>query len=203
MVMAVPLHTAPAQERRRYPREALAPRFSINLLQTDDAVEVDSINFSQGGLCLRLQGLLEVRSLVRLQLTPQGSSAVRPRAMECTGRVAWVIQRLDLRDIPPFLYDIGVEFVDPPPLLRHFLARNGGAPPLKRRPQIRERMLEPALIRGRRFTPRLTREQSQALPWHLVVEVDGVPCHSGHHPSERTAVAAWEAFRRRQAKSKR
>jgi hypothetical protein len=123
--------------------------------------------------------------------------------MECTGRVAWVIQRLDLRDIPPFLYDVGIEFVDPPPLLRQFIARNGGAPLIKRRAQATERHLEPAILHGRCFTPRLTREHGPGLPWHLVVAVDGVPCHSGRHASERAAVADWEAFRRRQAKSKR
>ncbi|MBI1992263.1 MAG: PilZ domain-containing protein, partial [Candidatus Omnitrophica bacterium] len=108
------------RERRKFPRHEPPPRFDASLLLPQGAVPAHSINVSEGGLCVRLEETLEVRSLVRLQLTPvEGSGSGRgQRPMECAGRVAWVIQRLDLRSAPPFLFDVGVEFVDPPPLLR-------------------------------------------------------------------------------------
>ncbi len=195
------LNSAPVQERRRFPRGEGSPRVAINLLQPNESIAVDSVNFSEGGFCLRLQELLEVRSLVRLQVTPERGAA-KTRPVECMARVAWVIQRLDLRDIPPFLYDVGIEFVDPPTLLRQFLARSG-APlsVLKRRPGAQERQLEPALLHGRRFAPTLERDPAHAPHWHLVVVVDGVPCHSGRYPSERAALAEWDKFKRRQSRA--
>ncbi|MBI1991807.1 MAG: PilZ domain-containing protein [Candidatus Omnitrophica bacterium] len=116
-------HQSPSvsiEERRKFPRRELPPRFDVSLLRPQGAVPAQSINVSEGGLCVRLEEMVEVRSLVRLQVTPvEGSGSGRgQRPMECAGRVAWVIQRLDLRSAPPFLFDVGVEFVDPPPLLR-------------------------------------------------------------------------------------
>jgi hypothetical protein len=158
-----------------------------------------------------MQDPLEVRSLVRLQLTPAraGAGEGRPgdrggglrlsRRVECTGRVAWVVQRLDLRSTPPFPFDVGIEFVDPPPALRQFLAQRSAIASLKGRP-VREKRLGSAVIRGRHFIPRLEREPSHPNPWHLVVSVDGTPCFSGHYPSDQAAMAAWTTFRRRQAR---
>jgi len=119
--------------------------------------------------------------------------------VECTGRVAWVIQRLDLRTTPPFLYDVGVEFVDPPPMLRQLIARGESLPSLRGQ-ATPQKFLESAVIHGRPFMPRLARVENHPMRWHLVVSIDGVPCFSGHYPSERVALAAWAKFRRQQTK---
>ena len=60
--------------------------------------------------------------------------------------------------------------------------------------------MDPAIVHGRCFVPRLEREVNHALHWHLIVWVDGTPCFSGHYASERDALTAWEKFRRQQAK---
>src|SRR3989338_6777358 len=98
------------QERRRFPRSAVAARLSVNLVHPRTA-SVSHVNYSEGGLCLRLDEALEVRSLIRFQVAPakSGERPKSPRLIECTGRVAWVIQRMDLRSMPPFLFDIGIE----------------------------------------------------------------------------------------------
>jgi hypothetical protein len=161
---------------------------------------INSVNLSEGGVCVRLDDMhdpLEVRSLVRLQLTP--TRVGMSKRVECTGRVAWVIQRLDLRSTPPFSFDVGIEFVDPPHVLRQFLNQRSDVTPLKGR-TVREKRLESAVIRGRHFIPRLEREPNHAPHWHLIVSVDGTPCFSGHYPSDRAAVTAWATFKRRQAK---
>ena len=189
--------TTPVQERRQFVRGEFPPRFGIHLLDPERPVPPDGVNVSQGGLCLRLQEGLEVRSLVRFQITP---SAKAPRALTCTGRVAWVVQRLDLATTSPFLYDVGIEFVDPSAMLRQLLARRGlrlSAPPP---PQTHAKQLEAAVIRGRHFMPRLDRAAGRPSRWHLVVSVDGAPCFSDHYSSERAALAGWAQFKRRRAR---
>ena len=185
-------------ERRRFTRSVLPARLSINLLQPH-AASVSHVNYSEGGLCLRLEETLEVRSLIRLQVAPAQPRESQRRPIECTGRVAWVIQRLDLRSMPPFLFDVGIEFVDPPPLLRRLIAQRGAFTPLQGR-NAHDKTLEAAVIRGRQFLPRLEREAGHAPRWHLVVFVDGAPCFSGRYASERTALTAWAQFQRQQAK---
>lgn len=194
----MPVHAAPPQERRRFPRGE--PRFGIQLLQPQGLVAADSVNVSRGGLCLRLSATLEVRSVVRLQMTQGRAAPKAVRPVECTGRVAWVIQRLDLRDMPPFLYDVGIEFVDPPPILRQFILRNGGSLAALVKRAGTTKPLESAAIRGRTYLPRLGREPGSPHPWHLVVLVEGTPCFSGHYASERAAVAAWNTFKRQKAR---
>ncbi len=186
------------QERRKYLREGFPANFGISLLRPQGALAADNVNLSEGGLCLRLPEMLEVRSLVRLQLTP--GQTLR-KTVECTGRVAWVVQRLDLRDIPPFLFDVGIEFVDPPSSLRNVLGRHTDAPSKPR--QAHEKHLDPVFIRGRQYVPRLTAEHNHQARWHLIVTVDDVPCFSGHYTSERQAEAAWSRFRREQSKPSR
>jgi len=189
--------TAPIQERRQFPRSDAEP-FAINLLRPEGPLAAGYVNWSEGGMCLRVQETLEVRSMVRLQV-----SSGRARPVECAGRVAWVMQRMDLRGIPPFLFDVGIQFINPPLLLRQWMAQRAGAlAPAESNGPAREK-LEPSTIRGRRFIPRLRRETAHASPWHLVVSVDDLPCFSGHYASQRAATAAWTAFRRQQAKSTR
>ena len=190
------LAPTPVQDRRRFTRGESADRFAVNLLRPSGLIAAESVNVSEGGLCVRLQEMLEVRSLVQLQLT---SSAARARPMRCTGRVTWVIQRLDLRTSPPFLFDAGIELINPPPPLRQ-LAGSRAEAAGKRRISTHHKSLEAAAIRGREFIPRLERVAGQVGRWHLVVSVDGVPCFSEHYPSERAATAAWARFKPQQAK---
>ena len=191
------LTSSPVQERRRSVRSECPPRLGINLLDPQWPVPADGVNVSGDGLCLRLQEMLQLRSLVRLQITP---SAKAPRPVTCTGRVAWVIQRLDLRTAPPFLYDVGIEFVDPPAMLQHLLVRRGMRPPAPKSGSAQEKPLLSAVIRGRHFIPRLERTPTHPQRWHLVVSVDGAPCFSDHVSSERAATAAWAQFKRQQAR---
>ena len=200
------------QERRRFPRTDSPPQVAINLLSPNASALVSRVNYSEGGLCLRVQEALEVRSLVRLQWTPgrppgppvaragAGSVEKSDRAVEFTGRVAWVIQRLDLRGGPPFLYDVGIEFVDAPPMLRQLVARAGTRLATSKDGGVTHKALSPAVIHGRRFIPQLEREFSRPSRWHLVVSIDSVPCFSQRFPSERAAVAAWARFKRQQAR---
>jgi hypothetical protein len=95
------------EDRRRAPRLDLQARVEIGLLSRQARLTVRSVNLSEGGLCVRLREALEVRSRVRLRVFPSPSE----RPLQCAGRVSWVVQRLDLRDAPPFLYDVGLEFV--------------------------------------------------------------------------------------------
>ncbi|MDP3722060.1 MAG: PilZ domain-containing protein [Candidatus Omnitrophota bacterium] len=188
------------EERRKLPRTDGPPRLTIQLLHPDGPVPADSVNVSGGGLCFRLRRTLEIRSLVHLLLS-NGTVSVRgPRSVECTGRVAWVVQRLDLRDSPPFLYDVGVEFVDPPPSLRQLVAQAGAT--LERLnaadAQRAQKTIAPWTLRGRCFVPTIEREAHPDEPWHLVVMVEGVPCFSGRYASQRAALTAWERFKRQQ-----
>ena len=192
--------TTAIQERRKFPRNETSARLQINLLRPQGLIPANSVNFGEGGLCVRLEEMLEVRSLVRLQLTAERSGVPRGlRSLECTGRVAWVIQRLDLRGVPPFVFDVGIEFVDPPPMLRQLIAQRGihAAAPKDR--LASEKMLDSAVIHGRHFSPRLQREANHPPRWHLIVTVEDVPCFSGRYPSERRAIAAWLQFKRQQA----
>lgn len=188
-------------ERRRYVRRTAGSRFEIDLLQPRAEVPASGVNVSEGGLCFRLQQALEVRSLVRLRLTPEGVSSrarsVRSsQAMECKGRVAWVIQRQDLGDAPPFYYDIGIEFVNPPAALRQFVGASGGGPERA----TRANSPPEAEIHGRRYVPRIERDTGHESPWHLIVLVDGTPCFSGRYGTKRAATMAWNKFRRQQAR---
>lgn len=181
--------TPTMQERRRFIRLDLPERVSINLLEPDASGPVTHVNYSEGGLCLRLTQALEVRSRVRMQLRPE-DAAQRP--MELIGRVAWVMQRLDLRTSAP-QFDIGIEFTDARSKRQKTLgARVAGRAGGKR--------LEPVSLSGRTFVPQLEKAGAPQGRWHLVVAVEGVPCFSGHYESERAAMLAWAKFKSRQAR---
>jgi len=192
------------QERRHFTRALWPAVLGINLLQPQGAGPVNHVNVSEGGLCLRLPTMLEVRSLVRLQLTPANGLARRWRPMECTGRVAWVTQRLDLRAIPPYLFDVGIEFVNLPRSVHRWLTQQHvqvGA--VKPRVLSHGKPLEPAVVKGREFVPRLDSDGMRQARWHLIVTVGEVPCFSRHYPTEREALAAWARFKRQQSRSGR
>jgi len=159
--------------------------------------EGDSLNLSEGGMCLRLHQPLEIRAHVRLRLFPEREK----KPVEFAGRVAWIVQRLDLRDSPPFLYDIGVEFVNPSASLRQFASRSGVTVKAVE-PKPKHPMLPAATIRERHYVPRLDREAVTGA-WHLIVWVEGVPCFSRRFPSHKEAVGAWEQFKRHTARAGR
>ena len=199
----MPAASSAVQERRKFIRRDGSPQLAINLLRSQGAVPAGSVNFSERGLCLRVQETLEVRSLVRLQLTPTKPASrthLGTKPMECTGRVTWVVQRLDLRHGPPFLFDVGIEFVDPPAPLRRVLLQQGLGVAASEKPRAGKKWLAPSLVRGREYVPQLDRSAQPGQRWRLVVLVDGVPCFSEHYPSERSAALGWERYKRRQSK---
>jgi len=183
-------------DRRRDARINLQTRVEIDRPHPPARLPANSVNLSEGGMCVRLQESLELSSRVRLRLflTP----AKRP--LTCAGRVAWVVQRMDLRAMPPFLYDVGLEFVEPSRAIRQIVLRLGLA---FRRSGGRGRIpsLSSATIHGRPYVPKLDKALSSGLPWHLSVWVDGAPCFSQRYASQRQAVQAWEQFVRRTTRS--
>ena len=76
-------------------------------------------NVSVGGVCLRLNEDMELRSEVDIQLVAPELS----HPIQCHGRVNWTTARLDVRPQPPVPYDIGIEFVGISPALRAELDR--------------------------------------------------------------------------------
>lgn len=184
-------------DRRRIPRIDVRTRVEIDRVRPLSRLEANSVNLSEGGICVRIRESLEVRSRVRMRLFPE--EAKRP--LRCAGRVAWVVQRLDLRTIPPFLYDVGLEFVDPSPALRQFAAQAGIALKADGRRVSRASALQTAVIHGRQYIPNLEKEASSSIPWHLVVRAEGAPCFSRRYPSQRDAIQSWEQFKRRTTRS--
>jgi len=184
------------QERRKVPRVDFLGRVEINLLHPGMRLKASSLNLSEAGICVRLQEALDIHSPVKLRLF----AASRKRPLECGGRVAWVVQRLDLRDTPPFVYDVGVEFVDPPPRLRQLVARTGITVKPKGLRPPRGNFLQPVWITGRCYVPRVERELSPSVCWHLVVSVEGTPCFSQRFSTGREALEAWHQFKRKASK---
>ena len=189
------------QERRQFPRSPRASRLRVDLIHPTRMPNVENVNLGAGGLCLRLQEALDVRSLVRLHMTPSVSRAHRlKRSLECTGRVAWVSQRLDLRSAPPFLFDVGIELIQPSPLLRRLMTP-AGAPAVDNRALARApHAPDPAAFHGRHYVPCLERDGQGPQPWHLVVHVDGAACFSGRYASRAQALGGWTKFKREQSK---
>ncbi len=184
-------------DRRRFPRSAAIPRFLIGLRKAEGLVSATSVNVSEGGLCLRMRQPLDVRSIVQLSLTPQSGRPAQP--MVCAGRVVWVMARQDLAGAARMVYDIGLEFIAPPPALRQLLSPSGAR---TAEPIHRARVPE-VVIRQRRYVPRLERESAQDLSWHLIVDVEGNACFSGRFATRREALGAWERFQRQRAHSRR
>jgi hypothetical protein len=110
------------------------------------------------------------------------------------------MQRLDLREAPPFLYDVGIEFVDAPPSIREAMAPSGAGRAGAKRAAGKGRAIDPWKWRGRLYHPQLARSAQAEAPWHLVVTVEGVPCFSHHYASERAALAGWAQFKREQSR---
>ncbi|HEX9781056.1 MAG TPA: PilZ domain-containing protein [bacterium] len=199
------LKTKTMTERRRFSRSGSGRPLGVSLLQPRPSGAVDGVNVSEGGLCLRMEEALEIRSLVRLEVSSEREAFARSRQpLQCRGRVAWVVQRLDLRDRPPFLFDIGIEFVDPSPLLREMLGLLDIAPGTSGSlPSAAPRKgLAPLVTATRAFVPQLVRESGPPIRWHLAVFADGVPCFSQRFPSQRAAIEAWGRFKRAQLRGR-
>ncbi|MBI2094342.1 MAG: PilZ domain-containing protein [Candidatus Omnitrophica bacterium] len=188
------------EDRRKSTRDLVGKRFEVSLIRPEGVLLADGINVSRGGICCRLNETLEVRSLVKLKIASAKQVLSAHQAVECAGRVMWVVQRLDLRSDPPFLFDVGIEFIKPPSLLQkltHRRSSDTAGPRLKASAPLR---LTFAQIRGRTFVPRLSRTVARPLSWHLVVTVDGVPCFSGHFASQQSAMSAWDKFKRQKTR---
>ena len=188
--MSVP---AVLDERRIASRIAFRGRVELQMSQRAHCLEADSVNVSEGGVCVRVNELLEIRSPVLLRLFAQRIK----RPVECEGRIAWVTQRLDLRTAPPFLYDVGVEFLRTSSRLRHFVSRIGvTVHPAAARAAAKHPSLSPATINGRTYQPQLTQDAALQHRWHVVVLVDGAPCFSRHYAAMPKAMEGWKTFKR-------
>jgi len=192
------------KDRRQSTRAVWPADVAIHVLEPSGLAPIDHVNVSEGGLCLRLPAMLEVRSLIRFQLASGGAgTANRLWPTECTGRVAWVTQRLDLRNMPPYLFDIGVELVKPPRFLARLVSQKPQTGRENGEAASSTKHLSAVTIRGRRLVPRIMRDGEKPTPWHFIVSVDDSPCFSRRFSSESAAFAAWQQFQRKQARGKR
>lgn len=189
------------EEQRRAARLRFQEHVELDGPGLPARLGVSSLNVSEGGVCLRLQAALEIRSAVRLRLFPSADQ----RPVQCAGRVAWVVQRLDLRDAPPFVYDIGVEFVNPSGRLRELVSSLGVTPRTMERPAaskgVTRSALQPVAVCGRSYVPKLEQETRPESRWHLVVMVDGMPCFGHRYASRQDALFGWREFKRLTARS--
>ena len=109
----------PSEEKRQFFR---APFDGQALIRTEGHaafVQCEPRNMSVGGICLRLDTEVDIRSEVDVQLV----AAPLAQPIQCHGRVNWTTARLDLRAQPPIPYDVGIEFVGLSPQLRAELQR--------------------------------------------------------------------------------
>lgn len=148
-------------------------------------------DLSQGGLSVRLNERFDLHTVVRMRLSPPRARA----PVECVGRVAWTTARMDLVAAPPYPYDMGIEFVKVPSLIRRQLAIAYERLRRRTQPPTAIPCLRPALIGGRRYVPSLTYDGVPRPAWHLIVEAEGVPCFAQRFGAAAEAVAGWKAFR--------
>jgi hypothetical protein len=182
-------------EHRKAPRVDFQGRVEIQQRAPKSRLAASSVNLSGGGICVRLEEMLELHARVILRMFAERAQ----KPLECAGQVTWVIQRLDLRTTPPFLYDVGFRFLNPSGRLRQWVSRAGvGMRPAAAR--AASSRLQPTTVRGRGYVPSLEKESSSRMPWHLVVRVDGAPCFSRRYATRREARGAWEQFQRRAGK---
>ena len=109
----------PSTEKRQFFRAAFDGQALIRTERHPAFVQCEPRNVSVGGVCLRLDEEVDIRSEVDVQLV--GTPLTQP--IQCRGRVNWTTARLDLRAQPPIPYDIGIEFVGLSPTLRAALQR--------------------------------------------------------------------------------
>ena len=186
------------QDRRHTGRVHLQGKVELAFAHRNAPVSGNTVNLSEGGLCVRVGESLDVKSPVTLKLFPQ-----RRRPVECAGRVAWVVQRLDLRAAPPFVYDVGVEFVRTSARLLQVASKLGVTVRAQSGRTAKPGLLEPVTLKGRTYEPRVLHAASPQGAWHVVVKADGAPCFSRHYTSERDAVEGWKQFKRQVVRGKR
>ena len=106
-------------EQRIFPRVSFDGQALIRTDHHAGFMPCEPRNVSMGGVCLRMDEEVELRSEVDVQLvTPH-----LPQPIQCHGRVNWITARLDVRMQPPIPYDVGIEFVGLSPQLRAELQR--------------------------------------------------------------------------------
>ena len=156
-------------------------------------------DLSQGGLSVRLNERFDLHTVVRMRLLPSADPDApvrRSRApMECVGRVAWTTARMDLAAQPPYPYDVGIEFVKVPALIRRQLALTYEHLRHRQQPPTALPRLRPVLIGGQWYRPSLTYEGVPRSAWHLIVQAEGVPCFAQRFDTATEAVAGWKTFR--------
>ena len=107
------------QEYRQSPRVNFDGQALIRTEHHSGFVPCEPRNVSVGGMCLRLEEEVELRSEVDVQLVIPNT----PQPLQCHGRVNWITARLDVRMQPPIPYDVGIEFEGLSPQLRTELQR--------------------------------------------------------------------------------
>src|SRR3989338_4333380 len=106
-------------EQRQCPRVGFEGRALIPPDGRATFTPCEPRNVSEGGVCLRLEEDMELRSEVDIQLL----AANLTQPIQCHGRVNGTTARRDVRAQPPIPYDVGIEFVGLSPQLRAQLQR--------------------------------------------------------------------------------
>ena len=147
-------------------------------------------DLSEGGLSIRLNERFDLHTVVRVRLAPPQART----PVECLARVAWTTARMDLAAEPPYPYDVGIEFVKVPSMIRRQIAlayeHLRQQPPPSPTPHLR-----PAIIGGQTYLPSVTYESVPQPMWHLIVRSDGVPCYAQRFRTSKETVASWQSFK--------
>ncbi len=189
-------------ERRIDSRLNFPADWNIHVIKPTAIQSIDGVNVSNRGACLRVGHSLEINSLMDLQFKHMVSAQAENvnEIEKCSARVAWVVQRLDLRATPPFLFDVGIEWLSPPKLLIQSIF--GKTAVVKSELSAKARKALTSWQRnGREFVPKLTFEENRDPSWHLVIMADGAPCSSQRLATEKAALEALKKFQEDQAPS--
>ena len=193
------MNTIMEAERRQSLRLPYAGSVEIEASASGGWISGHGRNLSQDGLSVRLNKRFDLHTVVRMRLLPSTdpeAAVRRSRApVECVGRVAWTTARMDLVAQPPYPYDVGIEFVTVPALIRRQLAITYEHLRRRQQPPTAVPRLRPALIGGQWYRPSLTYEGVPRSAWHLIVRAESVPCFAQRFDTATKAVAGWKAFR--------
>lgn len=184
-------------DNRRDERQKFPSDWHIKVLGSASLKSIDGVNISCRGACLRTGTPMEINTQLQLRMEHRQSTLKvgKAAAESCLARVAWVQQRLDLRDTPPFVFDIGIEWVNEPARLIRSLFGDSPADATGM-PAGARRLVKPWSANGREYSATLIEDLSAQVPWHLVIRVDGAPCLSRRFDSERAATNALRAFKK-------
>lgn len=185
------MNTLVETDRRQSARLAYDGPVEIETFACSGWVSGHGRDLSEGGLSVRLNEHFDLHTVVRMRLSP-------PRArgpVECLGRVAWTTARMDLVTQPPYPYDVGIEFVKVPAVIRRQLAATYEHLRRRAQPPTPVPHVRTASIGGQQYTPVLTYEGIPRPAWHLIVQAEGVPCFAQRFATASEAVAGWQTFR--------